>query len=581
MNRQIASLADQVFDLVVIGGGIFGICTAWDATLRGLSVALLEKGNFSHATSANCFKMVHGGVRYLQHGDFIRLRQSSQERSAFLRVAPHLVRPLPIAIPTFGHGMQGKELLGPGLTVYDLLTADRNRGISDPSRHIPQWESLSREEVLQEFPGIDPHELTGAAVFHDGQMYNPARLALAFLRAAVERGAKAANYLEATGILHQAGHVMGVKARDVLTGAEMEIRGRYVVNVAGPWAERLLSQQKELSLPHRATFSRDACFVVLRALLGSRALAVLGGTKDPDAMLSRQARHLFLVPWRDYTLVGVWHVVHAAAPDQFTVTEDDLQAFIREINQSDPPLGLTIDDVCMWNAGLVLFGENRPGAVHLSYGKRSKIVDHKKEHDIDGLITLVGVRYTTARSEAERVVDMFFDKMGKTSPKCLTASTPVFGAQFDTMDSLRKHVQADCGIGRGDGIVTSLSQNYGSAYSAVLKYVEEDASWGEAFTGTHVLKAEVVHAVREEMAVKLSDVVFRRTDLGTGGRPPEESLAACADVMAKEMKWDVARAGKELAEVQSGFLSFCARARSSRSVRESMSLRTSRASRQS
>ena len=574
MIRQITTLADQMFDLVVVGGGIFGICIAWDATLRGLSVALLEKGDFAHATSANCFKMVHGGVRYLQHGDFIRLRQSSQERRAFLRVAPHLVRPLPIAIPTFGHGMQGKELLGLGLTAYDLLTADRNRGIRDPSRHIPQWESLSREEVLQEFPGIDPHELTGAAVFHDGQMYSPARLALAFLRAAVERGAQAANYLEATGILHQAGHVLGVKARDVLTGAEMEIRGRSVVNAAGPWAERLLSQQKELSVPHRANFSRDACFVVPHALPGSRALAVLGGTKDPDAMLSRQARHLFLVPWRDYTLVGVWHVLHTAAPDQFTVTEDDLQSFIREINQSYPPLGLSIDDVCMWNAGLVLFGENRPGAVHLSYGKRSKIIDHKKEHGIDGLITLVGVRYTTARSEAERVVDMLFDKMGKTSPKCLTASTPIFGAHFDTMDSLRKHVQADCGIGRGDGIVASLSQNYGSAYSAVLKYVEEDANWGEGFTGTHVLKAEVIHAVREEMAVKLSDVVFRRTDLGTGGRPPEKSLVACADVMAKELKWDVARVGKELAEVKSGFPSFGARARSSRSGRESTSLRT-------
>jgi glycerol-3-phosphate dehydrogenase len=579
MKRQIASLADQVFDLVVVGGGIFGICTAWDATLRGLSVALLEKGDFAHATSANCFKMVHGGVRYLQHGDFIRLRQSSQERSAFLRVAPHLVRPLPIAIPTFGHGMQGKELLGLGLTVYDLLTADRNRGISDPSRHIPQWESLSREEVLQEFPGIDPHELTGAAVFHDGQMYSPARLALAFLRAAVEKGAKAANYLEATGILHQAGHVLGVKARDVLTGAEMEIRGRYVVNAAGPWAERLLCQQKELSLSHRATFSRDACFVIPRALPGTRALAVLGGTKDPDAMLSRQARHLFLVPWRDYTLGGVWHIVHTAAPDEFTVTEDDIQAFIREVNQSYPSLGLTIDDVCMWNAGLVLFGENRPGAVHLSYGKRSKIVDHKKEHDIDGLITLVGVRYTTARSEAERVVDMLFDKMGKTSPRCLTASTPVFGGRFDTMGSLRRQVQADLGIERGDGIVSSLSQNYGSAYSGVLKYVEEDKSLGEAFAGTHVLKAEVLHAVRGEMAVKLSDVVFRRTDLGTGGPPPDESLAACAAVMAKELKWDIARVGKELAEVQSGFPAFGARARSSQSGLVNSSIRTGCATR--
>lgn len=566
MNRQLSSMADRVFDLVVVGGGIFGICTAWDATLRGLSVALLEKGDFAHATSANCFKMVHGGVRYLQHGDFIRLRQSSQERSAFLRVAPHLVRPLPIVIPTFGHGMQGKIILALGLTLYDALTPDRNRGIGDPSRHIPPWESLSREDVLQEFPGIDPRKCTGAVVFHDGQMYSPSRLALAFLRAAVEKGAQAANYLEATGILHRDGHVRGVQARDVLTGTDMEIRGRFVVNAAGPWAEGLLNRQKELSLPHRATFSRDAYFVVPRVLPGGRALAVLGETKDPDAILSRQARHLFLVPWRDYTLVGVWHVVHTGAPDQFTVTEDDIQAFIREINQSYSPLALSINDVCMWNAGLVLFGENRPGAVHLSYGKRSKIVDHKKEHDLEGLITLVGVRYTTARSEAERVVDMLFRRMGKTPPKCVTASTPVFGAQFDTMENLRKRVQADCGgIGQGDGVVSSLSQNYGSAYSSVLKYVREDADLGETFAGTHVLKAEVVHAVREEMAVKLSDVVFRRTDLGTGGRPPEESLAACADVMAREMNWDVVRREKELAEVRSRFPFFGAPARSGES----------------
>ena len=579
MNRHVASLTDQVFDLVVVGGGIFGICTAWDATLRGLSVALVERGDFAHATSANCFKMVHGGVRYLQHGDLIRLRQSSQERSAFLRVAPHLVRPLPIAIPTFGHGMQGKEILGLGLTLYDLLTADRNQGINDPTRHIPQWESLSREEVLQEFPGIDSHELTGAAVFHDGQMYSPARLALAFLRSAVERGAKAVNYLEATGICHQSGHVTGVKARDVLTGAEMEIRGRYVVNAAGPWAEQLLNQQKEFSLPHQATFSRDACFVIPRALPAARALAVLGGTRDPDAVLSRKARHLFLVPWRDYTLVGVWHVVHSSAPDKFTVTEEDIQAFILEVNQSYPPLELAIEDVSMWNAGLVLFGENRPGAVHLSYGKRSKIVDHRKEHNIDGLITLVGVRYTTARSEAERVVDMLFRKMGKTPPQCRTSTTAVFGGGFDTMESLRRQVKADLGGVCSDGIVSSLSQNYGAAYAGVLKYVNDDKSLGEVFPGTQVLKAEVLHAVCEEMAVKLSDVVFRRTDLGTGGRPSDESLVACAALMAKELKWDTAKINKELAEVRSGFQDFGSRTRVNRSGLEPLLLRADCATR--
>ena len=129
MKRDISALAEKEYDLVIVGGGIFGVCAAWDAALRGLSVAIVEKGDFSHATSANHFKMVHGGIRYLQHGDFARVRESSRERSALLRIAPHLVKPLPIVIPTYGHGMKGKAFLGAGFLFYDLLTSDRNRGI--------------------------------------------------------------------------------------------------------------------------------------------------------------------------------------------------------------------------------------------------------------------------------------------------------------------------------------------------------------------------------------------------------------------------------------------------------------------
>ena len=235
MHRRIDDLDARQFDLLVIGGGIFGACAAWDATLRGLSVALVEQHDFGAGTSANSFKMVHGGIRYLQHADVPRLRASCHERSAMLRVAPHLVTPLPIVVPTYGHGRAGKELLGAGMLLYDLLTIDRNRGIADRSRRIPVSRFLQAEEVLRLFPGVAEHALTGAAVFCDGQMYNPPRLVLAFIRAAAERGAVTLNYAEATALRREGNAVQGARVRDRVTGASVEVRARAVLNAGGPW----------------------------------------------------------------------------------------------------------------------------------------------------------------------------------------------------------------------------------------------------------------------------------------------------------------------------------------------------------
>ncbi len=185
MRRSIAALTEKEFDLIVVGGGIFGACAAWDAALRGMSVALVERGDFCEATSANHFKIIHGGIRYLQHGDIYRIRESSRERSALLRIAPHLTKPLPIAIPTYGHGLQGKELLKIGMSLFDLLTFDRNQHVRDLGQHIPSSWFMSREECLNSFPGLDQNGLTGAGIFCDGQIYNPPRLALSFIQSAV------------------------------------------------------------------------------------------------------------------------------------------------------------------------------------------------------------------------------------------------------------------------------------------------------------------------------------------------------------------------------------------------------------
>lgn len=553
MQRDLAALAEREYDLVVVGGGIFGACAAWDATLRGLSVALLERRDFAGATSANSFKIIHGGVRYLQHADVARLRESSAERRALLRIAPHLVRPLPIFIPTYGHGVKGKELLAAGLLVYDLLTLDRNRGIADPDRRIPRSRLLSRDEVLDRFPHLDGKDLTGGAVFQDGQMYNPPRLALAFLRSAAERGAQIANYVEATGFRRDRNRVTGVRARDGLGGEPLEVRGRVVLNAAGPWAEPLLGRGVGVGLAPRPTWSRDACFVVAGRRTGDLGLGVQGRTRDPDAILSREARHLFLVPWRDYTLVGVWHVVYTGDPDGFTVTDGDLRAFVDEVNWAYPPLDLTLDDVTTWNAGLVLFGENRPSQAHLSYGKRSRLVDHGDEGGVEGLVSLLGVRYTTARLEAGRAVDLALARLGRAAAPCRTAETPLHGGAIERFEEFSGAAATRYGPGLGAEVARSLAHNYGSAIGEVLRHVDGEPRLGRPLGGSHVIGAQVVHAVRDEMALRLSDVVYRRTDLATAAWPGEAAVRECARVMAAELGWSPERERSEVDAVRTEF----------------------------
>ncbi|MCB0143197.1 MAG: glycerol-3-phosphate dehydrogenase/oxidase [Caldilineaceae bacterium] len=556
MRRDISALANKEYDLIVVGGGIFGICAAWDAALRGLSVALIEQGDFGHATSANHFKVVHGGIRYLQHADIPRIRESSAERSALLRIAPHLVHPMPFVIPTYGHGMESREAMTAALIAYDLCTFDRNRGIKDPTRHIPRGHTISRTKTLEMFPQLNDKGLTGAAIFHDGQMYNPPRLSLAIVQSAAEAGADVANYAEVVQFLRDDKRVTGVAVNDRLTGDEFEVRGRVVLNATGPWAKWLLGNDQALDLERKPSFSRDAYFVVKRKLVDQHALAIQGQTKDPDAVLSRGNRHLFMVPWRDYTLVGVWHVVFNGRPEDFTVTAQDLQGFIDEVNVSYPGIDLSLDDVTMWNAGLTLFGENAANAKDLSYGKRSILLDHAKEHGIEGLISLIGVRFTTARGMAEKAVNMVQGKLGNTVSQTVTEHTPAYGGDFELFDDLIRGAEAQLPSTASAKVATSLAHNHGSHYGDILKYADENPVLIQCVNGSPILKAEVVHAARAEMAEKLSDIVFRRTDLGTGSHPGAEALEVCAALMAAEKGWNSERKERELAEVEAAFPRF-------------------------
>lgn len=550
MKRNIENLTEKEFDVVIIGAGMFGACAAWEAAHRGLNVAVIDKGDFCQATSANHFKMVHGGIRYLQHADIYRLRESSRERSAFLRVAPHLVSPLPILIPTYGHGMKGKEVLGVGMSAYDLITADRNTGIEDDERKIPSCRFISKKETLQLFPGIKKNNLTGAAIFSDAQMYNPPRLALSFIRSAVDVGAEAANYVEVTEFIFRGNKICGIKALDLINNCNIEIRAKVVLNTVGPWTYELLNKGAGISLEKKPAFSRDAAFVINREPEINYALATTLKTKDVDSIIDRGGRHLFVVPWlnRNVTLIGVWHIVWGGSKDRVVLEEEELENFINEVNEAYPAIDLSLADVTMVNTGLTLFGESTPGSTRMSFGKRSILIDHQKTHSIEGLVTIIGVRATIARGMAEKAIDMISKKLNINIADSKSEKLPVYGGNIGVYKEFLKDTLNENPEIKYNSIL-ALTRNYGSEYKRVLKFSNEDQSIAGNIGNSDTLKVEIIHAIREEMAQNLSDIVFRRTNLCTAGNPGESVLDECADIAAKEFKWAESWKEKEVSTV--------------------------------
>ncbi|MGH7580603.1 MAG: FAD-dependent oxidoreductase [Gemmatimonadales bacterium] len=549
MARALAALAGREFDLLVVGAGITGAATAWDAAQRGLSVALLERGDFGGGTSAESLKVVHGGVRYLQHLDIVRVRESSRERRALLRMAPHLVHPMPFVVPTYGHGMRGPEILGAAFALLNTLTADRNRGLTDPTRRVPAARIVSRARLLEWFPDVNKEGLTGAGVFYDGQLFNPPRLVWAMVRTAARAGAAVANYCDVTALLLQGGRVTGVRVEDRLGGENFEVRARTVVNAAGPYAEALLVRsgiRKARSVP----FSRDMALVLKRQLVNGRALALQTRYRDPSAVLTRGARHLFLVPWRGKTLVGVNSLIWRDEPDRLRVTEAEVADFVSEIAEADPKLGLTMDDVALVMAGLLPVEKGDETTGNVSFGKRPLVVDNARSDGVQGLVSAISNRYTVARGVAERAVDLVYRKLGREVRRCRTEVSRIHGADFFRFDALVREVSQSLPEGVDRGIADRLARDHGSAYGEVLRLARERPDWGATIGGTGILRAEVVHAARSEMVCKLSDAVFGRTGVATVGDPGKAELEECADLVAAQLGWDAARRERELLAVR-------------------------------
>ncbi len=536
MTRDLRRLADTRFDVVIVGAGFYGALAAWDASLRGLSVALIDKADFGSGTSFNNLKTLHGGLRSLQAMNLRQMRLFVRERRALARVAPHLVQPLAFVVPTYAHPLRSASTMRVALAMNDLMSRDRHDGLIDPSLRLPSGAIVSREECLQRNPLIDATGVTGGAIWHDYQMHNSDRMTFSFIASAVERGAAAANYVQAERVLLEGSKVCGLHVQDAFTGDAFDIRCDSIVNATGAWAAAFLKTLGRTSSVPAPRLSR-AMNLVTKAVPVSQGCGGRAG-----------GRFLFLAPWRGASLLGTSHDAHLGGPDSLHVSSNDVTCFLEDAREAFPGARLTSCDVRLVHRGLLpmVNGEGR----HVRLLRESAVVDHTSD-GVAGLISMFGVRYTTARDTAARAIDAVFKAHGnRRSPACLTDRTPVIGGGFSDKASLIATAERRQSDRVGAAMLRRLALTYGTRYDAVLHLVENDPRLAAPLgNDCAVSGAELLWAVRHETAVTLADALIRRTEAGSAGHPGRDAVDNAAAIMANELAWDSARVQREIDRV--------------------------------
>ena len=532
MTRDLDRLAAYTFDVLVVGGGIYGLPIAYDAAQRGLSVALIERDDFGSGASFNHLRTIHGGLRYLQTFDIGRARESIGERRTVARIAPHAVRPLRFAVPIYRSLLRGRMAMFAGLTLDRVVSWDRNRGVA-PSHTLPAGRVVSRHEAIQRFPGLRRQGLVGAAVFHDYITTEADRLTFSYGLAAAAHGAVLAKHVEAVALLTDGTRVVGVTARDLLGDRTIEIAARLTVNATGAGVDRLL---KPLGIS-TGLLMLKAMNLVTRRDAGNEAL---GGR-------SASGRNLFLVPWRDRALFGTWESGRVSGPDDTPIAESEIAAFITELNQAFPTLDLSLDDVTLVHRGLV------PAAAR---GGRVTLEGHERIHDhaqagVEGLLTVAGTKYTTARAVASRITDRLLVKLQHAAVPCRTGDVPLPGGGVRDVELTIADARREHGAGLPTDTIPHLVAAYGSRYRDVLDLAPDRPDWRTRIApDSPVIGAELVWAARTEMALTLADAVIRRTPLGALGYPGDEAAARAAALVGDELGWAEDQRREEISAVK-------------------------------
>lgn len=533
--EMLKRLRTEEFDLAVVGGGITGAWIARDAALRGLKVALVERGDFASGTSSRSSRLVHGGLRYLQHRHISLVRESLRERGLLLRLAPHLVRPIQFLIPVYEGDRYSPLLLRAGLMGYDVLAG---------SRRIGWHRRRSGEQVEADEPALRREGLRSGFTYFDA-ITDDARLTLTVVLGAIENGGTAANYVEAVSWEEAAGHVAGVNCRDTMTGETFTVRAKCVAGAAGPWSDELRAMARGAP--------------VLRPTKGIHIVVPRERLRTASAVaFFHDGRPYFAVPAGRSTYVGTTDTDWTGDAGEAVATAEDVRGVLDGVNASFD-VGLGVDDVTATWAGVrpLVAEEGSPAPSDVSR-------DYEILEGPRGVYTICGGKLTSARSMAEEVVGRIVEKeRGRLSVRvgrCRTDRVRLSGAGtgFDGFKGEAVHdLQRNRGVSAE--VADHLLDTYGTRYSDVLA-TADDALLARVSADSATIGAEVAYAVSNGMAMTLLDFMRRRSDLMLFGPGAKRDVAAAvAGVMAPVRGWDVARIEAEVEEYMreaEGMLSF-------------------------
>ncbi len=520
------TLADADYDVVVVGGGMAGAGAARDLALRGLSVALVEKGDFASATTARSSKLIHGGLRYLELFDFGLVRESLRERERLGRLAPHLVKPLPFLVPIYRDSSRGLVKVRIGLTLYDWLTPGRTR---------ERYRVLKAVDALSLEPSIRPDDLRGAGYYFDDLLLYPERLCLENVLSACRHGARAFNYAQVEEVRRDAGGVPdGLRVRDLLTGTVVTLGAKVIVNATGPWVDEL-----------RALAGvRDRGARVLRRTKGIHCLlprlterAIYHSTSDD--------RMIFVIPWREFSLVGTTDTDFEGDLDRVHATRDEVEYLLGEVRHAVPDPRVVPAEVLYTYAGV------RP--LSFEEGRRASDVSraHKVVEEAGGrFLSITGTKLTCFRSLAEELGDRVSRRLGRPAP-ARTARLTLDGADAE-VGRVEAHtwldVSADVAAsGLPRETLETLVSLYGRNYRRVMELAGKVTGGTERLCPSNPdVVAQLHHAVHEELTVSLQDFLLRRTGIGTSRCQGGDCAEAIGQRLAPLLGWSGRRLDAEL-----------------------------------
>ncbi|HEV2783067.1 MAG TPA: glycerol-3-phosphate dehydrogenase/oxidase [Actinophytocola sp.] len=505
----VRSLAETEFDVLVVGGGVVGAGAALDTAARGLSVALVEARDLASGTSSRSSKLIHGGLRYLEQGDFGLVREALRERRLLLhRLAPHLVKPVPFLYPLRHRGWE-RAYVGAGVLLYDSIGG---------ARALPMHRHLSRQKALELAPALRPDGLTGAVSYFDAQV-DDARLTVLIGRTAAQHGAVVLTRARAVSLVRDGRAVVGARVVDLLSGKEYLVRARRVISATGVWTGELLAADEA---PFHVQMSKGVHILVPRERIRF----------DIGLVTRTEKSVLFVIPWRRYWIIGTTDTPWSADRSRPTATREDIDYLLDHVNDwlTDP---LTTDDIVGVYAGL------RP----LLAGRSTETTKLSREHavaePVPGFFVVAGGKYTTYRVMAADVVDAATRGLGRAVAPSLTRHLPIHGAVgYRELWADREQLAARAGL--PVSTVEQLLDRYGSATTNLLSMIQRNRSLAEPLTAADgYLAVEVVYAVTHEGALDLDDVLSRRTRISI--EYPDRGLAAADEVaglVAPHLGWD-------------------------------------------